>query len=253
MVDAFGLMGSAATADNTAMDFEPLIHKRRPVQFSLLTLLIIVAAAAGLFAIWSRTSALEAAGCAVSGLAIWAAMRLRFLARFGLFARLFVLAIGLAGLWFVAVEKSVYVDSCPDCFSVAFVVQYKVVGVVVSEKTDKIPQTLMEQAASCLGVPCFHPRVDRWQKSRYWGLLICGWPCIDGALNLDLVGDQSPEFVEVLGNALRRLEKQNPNLAAEFKERVLEKHDLDYWQQLRRLVQADPAMQRYKSATHNPE
>jgi hypothetical protein len=230
---------------------DPPKRKRRWFQFSLRTLMIIVAAAAGLFAIWSRTSIVEAAGCVICGLAIWAALRLRFLARLGLLARLLVLAIGLTGLWFVAVEESVYVDSCPDCFYVAYVVQYKVVGVVVSEKTYTNSQSLMEQAASCLGVPCSHPHVDRWQKCRYWGLLLCGWPYLNGTLNL--VGDQSPEFVEALGHALRRLEKQNPNLAAEFKERVLEKHDLVYWRQLMQLVQADPAMQRYENATHNSE
>jgi hypothetical protein len=231
------------------METEPLIRNRRRFQFSLRTLLIIVAAAAGLFAIWSRTSIVEAAGCAVCGLTIWAALRSRFLARLGLLARLFVLAIGLTGLWFVAVEESVYVESCTDCMYVAYVVQYKVVGVVVSEKTYKNSQSPMEQVASCLGVTCSHQHVERWQEHRYWGLLICGWPCWNGTLGL--VGDQSPEFVEALGHALRWLEKQNPNLSAEFKERVLEKHDFAYWQELMRLVQADPAMQQYQNATHN--
>jgi hypothetical protein len=231
-----------------AMEAEPLTRKRRPFQFSLLTLLIIVAAAAGLFAIWSRTSDFEAAGCAVSGLAIWAAMRLRFLARLGLLARLFVLAIGLTGLWFVAVEESEYVDTCPDCQYYAIVGQYKIVGVVVSEKTYHNSQSLIEQVASCLGVTCSHSHVERLHKIRLWGLLICRCPCINGSR---LIGDQSPEFVEVLGQALRRQEKQNPNLAAEFKERVLEKHDMVYWRQLMQIVDADPAMQQYDNAHHS--
>ena len=231
------------------MEAEPLLRKRRRFQFSLRTLLIIVAAAAGLFAIWSRTSTVEAAGCAVSGLAIWAAMRLRFLARLGLLARLFVLAIGLAGLWFFAVEESEYVDNCPDCKYLAIVGQYKIFGVVVSEKTYHNSQSLVEQVASCLNVKCSHPHVERWHKNRFWGLLICRCPCINGTLNL--VGDQSPEFVEVLGQALRRQEKQNPNLSAEFKERVLEKHDMVYWRQLMQIVDADPAMQQYDNAHHS--
>jgi hypothetical protein len=238
-----------APADNAAMESES--NRKRRFQFSLRTLLIIVAVAAGLFAIWSRTSALEAAGCAVSGLAIWAALRWRFMAQLGLLARLFVLAIGLTGLWFVAVEESVYVDQCPDCHYLALVAQYKIVGVVVSEKTYHNSRSLIEQAASCLGVSCFHPHIERWQKHRWWGLLICRCPCWNGTLNL--VGDQSPEFVEALGQALRRQEKQNPNLAAEFKERVLEKHDMVYWRQLIQLVDTDPAMQQYENAKNNSE
>jgi hypothetical protein len=233
------------------MDSDPVKPKRRVFQFSLRTLLIIVTAAAGLFAIWSRTSTFEAAGCAVFGLAIWAAMRSRVLARLGLLARLPVLAIGLTGLWFVAVEKSAYVDQCLDCDYLGYVLQYKVVGVVVSEKTYHNSQSLIDQVASCLGVSCSHPHVERWHKNRFWGLLICGWPCINGTLNL--VGDQSPEFVETLRQALRRLERQNPNLAAEFKERMLEKHDLVYWQQLWKRLDADPALQQYEKAKHKSE
>ena len=231
------------------MDAEPLKRKRRRFQFSLRTVLIIVAVAAGLFAIWSRTSTFESRRMAVSGLAIWAALSSRFLARLGLLARLPVLATGLTGLWFVAVEESVYVDQCPDCGYLAFVAQHKIVGVVVSEKTYHNSQSLIEQAASCLGVSCSHPNVDRWQMHRYWGLLICRCPCWNGTLNL--VGDQSPEFVKALGQALRRQEKQNPNLAAEFKERVLEKHDMVYWRQLMQLVEADSAMQQYENAHHS--
>jgi hypothetical protein len=221
----------------------------RRLQFSLRTLLFGIAAVAAFFAIWSRTSMVEAVGCAVSGVAIWAAFRSRLLAKWGLLARLLVLAIGLTGLWFAAIEESVYVDRCPDCNGVAHVVQYKVVGIVVSQETYKNSSSAIEQVASCLAVPCSHPHVVRWQKHRYWGLLICACPCINGTIGL--VGDQSPEFVEVLGRALGRLEKQNPNLPAEFKQRVLEKHDMNYWRQLMQKVEADPAMQEYENAARN--
>ena len=162
-------------------------------QFSLRTLLISVPLLAAFFAVWSRTSLFEAAACALSCFAIWAGFRSRVFRRLGIVPRLLAVVIGITALWFVAVDESVYVDTCPDCYHCGYVVQYRVAGFVVSEKTYSNALSGIEQVASYLGLQCPHKSMDRRQKYRFWGLLICRCPCHNG---IDaLVGDESPAYL----------------------------------------------------------
>jgi hypothetical protein len=132
-------------------------------------------------------------------------------------------------LWFLLVDWSWFEESCPDCLYARSVFQYRVGTVVVNERTAE-HHSLIERVAEALGTPCRHPSLCRWHKHRWWGLCFCAHPCSNGTSQLAVdenlvLGD---EFLAHLG----RRAGGDPQLADEFRRRVLQQHDWPFWHEL---------------------
>jgi hypothetical protein len=140
-----------------------------------------------------------------------------------------LIASGLAAVaiatWFLAVDFSWFVESCPDCLCDRSALEWRVLGYPVRQSIVTEPN-LIEQVATDLGVPCSHPSLQRWHKHRWWGLCICACPCHNGIVGL--TGD--PDWYDPrLSSKVRGLTASEPGLPQEFRQRVLIEHDKQYW------------------------
>ena len=127
--------------------------------------------------------------------------------------------------WFLTVDFSWFVETCPECGFGRDIVQYRVLTMPVYQRT-KDYDSLLSKIASDIGAECTHPQIERWHKQRYWGLLICACPCINGITRLT-GGDAS--YDKKARSLVRDRVKNNPSLQAEIAERVLKNRDWVYW------------------------
>lgn len=128
-------------------------------------------------------------------------------------------------VWFLAVDFSVFHESCPDCHSDRDIGQYRVFGYPVREDIFEHPSSI-ERVSADLDVPCSHANRERWHANRLWGLCICACPCHRGIVRLS---DDLSWYDEHAVAEVKSLAAANPGLAEEFRSRVLVEHDLDYW------------------------
>jgi hypothetical protein len=138
-----------------------------------------------------------------------------------------VAAAAIAG-WFLAVDFSWFEEICPACLESRTVLQYRVCGRAVHEDLQVRP-SVIQRASVDLGVPCSHPAVERWHKHRWWGLVVCRCPCINGTVGL--VGDPT-WYDRNAASKLKALRVVRPELSAEFQQRVLVDHDREFWRAL---------------------
>lgn len=93
----------------------------------------------------------------------------------------------------------------------------------------------LQKIATDIGVPCSHPNLVRWHKHRYWGLLICACPCINGTERLSGGEDWYDDKARAI---VRKMTKRDPSLRDKFAGRVLKNHDWKYLQAFVQQVQA---------------
>lgn len=144
----------------------------------------------------------------------------------------FFIGVGVAAAaiaaWFLAVDFSWFEESCPACLESRTVLQYRVCSCTVREET-QVRSSVIQRASVDLGVPCSHPAVERWHKHRWWGLVVCRCPCINGTVGL--VGD-STWYDQNLAAKIKSLRVTRPELSREFRQRVLVDHDREFWRTL---------------------
>ena len=128
---------------------------------------------------------------------------------------------GAVGLWFAAVDRSWFVEDCPDCGLTRHVVQERAFGRPVRTRATD-PETVAQRVARDLGVPCGHPRRTRWHKHRRWGLLACWNPCFNGT---DGLWDDPAWYGAAASAKVAALVEADPDLPAEYRRRVLGRHD----------------------------
>ena len=130
----------------------------------------------------------------------------------------------LGVLWFVAVDWSWFVHDCPDCGYEKDVSQYRVFTFPVHE-SNRGSQSIIQQVATDLGVPCKHLNTKSWHKHRWWGLCFCKSPCINGIYRLS-GGDSSYNHSD--SNKVATLAANDPAIATEFSRRVLGQHEFTF-------------------------
>ncbi len=130
--------------------------------------------------------------------------------------------------WFLAVDFSWFEENCPACLESRTVLQYRVCVCTVREETQVLPSDI-QRASVDLGVPCSHPAVERWHKHRWWGLVVCRCPCINGTFGL--VGDPN-WYDRNLAAKVKSLRASRPEISKEFRQRVLINHDHEFWRAL---------------------
>jgi hypothetical protein len=143
--------------------------------------------------------------------------------------------LALAAFWFLGVDGSWFVENCPDCNYGRSVYQIRVFTIPIYEQ-DRVFHTPLEKMLADLGISCSHPKLNRMHIRRCWGLLICGWPCINGTFWMG--GDD--DWYDAKASAIvRELAKKDPALRGEFAGRVLKNHD---WKYLKAFVQKISAL-----------
>lgn len=136
------------------------------------------------------------------------------------------LVCGLAILWFVGVDRSWFIEGCEDCLFHRDIVQYRIFGIPIHERSDE-RNSLIQLVARDLGAPCAHRGFYRLHKHRWWGLCYLGWPKIDGTFALG--STEESWYNEDVADKLKAVALVNPTLGEEFRRRVLYRHDWNYW------------------------
>lgn len=142
---------------------------------------------------------------------------------------LWLLVFGLCGvlLWFIGFDRSVFFERCPDCRTYSFSVEYRIFGFTFSKRT-RTDKSTMALIAEDLGIPCPHARMEREHVYRFWGLLICAWPCRPGIRAM--VADTG-WYGQYGRDALRRRLDRDPSIAEMFRDRVFVERDMVWYRQ----------------------
>jgi hypothetical protein len=135
-----------------------------------------------------------------------------------------VAPVVLAALWFLGVDEFYFCDVCGDCHHVLHIRQLRAFGIPVWHAIDSETQTPIGQAAQDLVCPCPHREIDRVPIERRWGLLIPQF-----LHRGTLVVQFHPEDYARISQKVRALGARDPNVGREFQDRVIFRHDMDYW------------------------
>lgn len=136
-----------------------------------------------------------------------------------------LLIIAVAVVWFAAVDFLCIIETCPHCLFQRNVVQYRVLGVPLCKRTSQ-NDTLITLVARDLGVPCQHDSMNRMQKERRLGLCVPWGTNFQGTVGL--AGDLTWYNKEV-SSRVAALSSRRPEVRDEFRIRVLERGDMEYW------------------------
>jgi hypothetical protein len=131
----------------------------------------------------------------------------------------------------LGVDRSWFVETCPDCDHSADVFEVRLFTIPLhTERT--VEPGIKERVATDLGVPCQHPHLDRWHKHRYWGLLWCAAPCINGIDRL-----QREDWYDMRASTrVRQLAAGDPTVPERFRNQVLNGHNPEFWWDFRAMV-----------------
>ena len=136
-------------------------------------------------------------------------------------------ALLLIPAWFLLVDRSWFIDDCPDCGYSSDVLQYRVAGWAIHEDT-RNDFSILQRFAADLGTECTHPQITRWHQHRYWGLWFCASPCINGLHGLY---EDDSWYDSSTTAQVKAFAKANPSLHAEFSQRVLKDHDFTFFRE----------------------
>ena len=130
--------------------------------------------------------------------------------------------ICLVLLWFLAFDISGFDIVCHDCDFQKEVIQYRLFTFPLYQRTTFVFHGFKERLAEDLGVPCLHKDICRYHLRRKWGGFfrkIYRFP----------VSSFGHSYDSIDPNTIRELLAENPNLPTEFEQRVLIKHDREYF------------------------
>jgi hypothetical protein len=131
----------------------------------------------------------------------------------------------IVAFWFLGVDCSWFVETCPDCLFGRDIIQVRVLTIPIYQRT-QVSETLLSKIAADVGAECQHPKLTRWHKARYWGLIICACPCIGG---IHRMGGGDEWYDDKARLIVKDMAKNNPSLRDEITERVFKNHDWEYW------------------------
>ncbi|MHC4721366.1 MAG: hypothetical protein ACYS6I_01520 [Planctomycetota bacterium] len=143
---------------------------------------------------------------------------------------LFLLLVTI--FWFLAVDASLFIETCRDCFFYREDLQFRLFTFPIFKK-EFVQLSSIIMVARDLGVACEHPNLKRWHKTRMWGLIFRGFPCINGTT---VIAWDSKSYDKGVTDRLNSLVESDPQLPQEFQQRVLIERDMEYWHSLRNKV-----------------
>jgi hypothetical protein len=135
-----------------------------------------------------------------------------------------------SAFWFLCVDGSIFIKSCPDCWYGEDVYQIRIFTIPIYQHVEQ-HDSILQKIAIDIGTECKHPNMSSgYQKWRFWGLLIPDeiHPGIDRLSGGDDWYDDKARAI------VKEMVKTNPALRDEFADRVLKNHD---WKYLKTFVQ----------------
>lgn len=198
------------------------------MRFALRTIFVIILLAAILFAV-ARLAGYFVGSATVFavGMIIWSIMS-QFRGWYFYMLRSLVCIAGLTGLWFAAVDWSWFENNCHICFVHQGVAEYRVFTVPVSTKYYRMPGSTVHETLHDLGVPCEHPGRQREHIHRFWGLLICKYPCINGIRTLTI---STNEYTPELAALFAEIGRNDPERAQKVHDLVVKQQDYQaFWE-----------------------
>jgi hypothetical protein len=127
-------------------------------------------------------------------------------------------------VWFLGVDLSWFVYDCPDCGYGKDVVQHRIFTIPVRETVRETP-SITQYVAADLGVPCGHQHSTSWHKHKWWGLLVCKSPCINGTYRI--AGDDS-WYNRQASAKIVALAATDSSIKDDFSQIVLVNHDFSF-------------------------
>ncbi|HVU26241.1 MAG TPA: hypothetical protein VHG71_00630 [Verrucomicrobiae bacterium] len=135
-----------------------------------------------------------------------------------------------SAFWFLCVDESIFVKSCPDCDYGEDVYQIRIFTIPIYQHTEQ-HDSILQKIALDLGAECKHPNMSAgYQKWRFWGLLIPD----EIHLGIDSLSGGDDWYDDKARAIVKEMVKANPSLRDEFANRVLKNHD---WKYLKTFVQ----------------
>ena len=138
------------------------------------------------------------------------------------------LIISLTALWFVAVEKSWYIEGCQNCYFQSYVFRYKVFGITIHQTTQQY-NTILRDVLIDLGVPCPHKGQFSLYKAKYYGLII---PMIKDNEETEILIGNDSWYTPAIAAKVKQLGKDNPEFAKEFYHQMIDLQNYEYWGKL---------------------
>lgn len=138
--------------------------------------------------------------------------------------KLLLSLVATMAVWFVAVDRSVYVEGCYDCGTTWDVFEYRLFGVPLI-KSGSESTSYLQVVASDLGQPCSHFRYYRVHRCRYWGMLICAFPCEHGVTG-PYLGTPDNYESEIKARVVA-IGKEDPSVGKRFEDALVQ-HDQAY-------------------------
>jgi len=134
-------------------------------------------------------------------------------------------------LWFVGFDISAFVDKCPRCGRVWYTGELRVFTYPISHGSQMLEEPLYARIAEDLGITCLHTDMKRRHRQRWWGGLICAWPCEFGMIGM--TGTFPDDWYDKIAQAVRARAQADPELRKEFEYRVLDQKDWEYFREFR--------------------
>jgi hypothetical protein len=182
------------------------------MQFSVRILLFAIVPIAAFFAV-ARTAGYAIATGTIIALAILVVAVIWRRRGRVVYLRWAGAVVALAAIWFLAVDWSWFIVRCPDCGYGQDVLQHRVFCIPVHTQVVEQP-TRVQFVLKDLGCPCDHSNSDRWHKHRFWGLVLCACPCING---ITWLADDTDSYTEEMAANVRRVGEENPSLPPNFR------------------------------------
>jgi hypothetical protein len=207
------------------------------MRFGLKSLFSIVFAAAVFLFVGRTAGYWVTCGTTVGLCVVWWAIGSRLRGPW-IVLRLATGIVGIIAVWFLAVDWSWFVESCPDCRLIRDTAQYRVLGFPIWTDVDD-SHTVFDAVLADLGVPCTHDHMEaeRWHKHRWWGLAVCASPCVNGIYGLTDSGWR----IQFVLKRMRERAEGDPEFGQILHERVIDHHDYDFfWQFVGDIPDEDP-------------
>lgn len=144
--------------------------------------------------------------------------------------RVIILLAALSLIWIFSIDRSLFVDSCEDCFWSRDVVQYRFATIPFYTRYIEYNSSI-SYVSHELGDICKHENVKRYYKQRWWGMIFCYCPCTG---SIDRLNCDDELYNEGVRGRIKLLLISNPHFPEEFKKHVLREHDMEYWKKIRK-------------------
>ena len=205
------------------------------LQFRLRTIFFLTALSSVVALTLSASTWLAALGVGLAILIGRCALAMRAV-RFRIAMQLVLILFSIGMLWINGVDRSIWYEYCPICGDHRFIVETRICGIAIFTNTGMMHEGNQSLMRTDLGKPCAHT-FESEHASRVWGLLLVGKPyprIMPGCASTHICcfGRDEAYYDIPTRKRVQKFAKENPAIASQLFERIVEKDDFDLMHQL---------------------